>query len=222
MQAEPIVLDFDTPPEDFPLGERIVLRDSIAFFESQPSVDADIRHDTEFLAKLPSTLCYYGARDCQLYPFICVPESPYRDLPYASVVLRDLRADNFRSEHIKNLDTISIPYPGYAPGTENDEIHTETGEQAIFQKTDDLEKDDDGNAIPPHKSLLWHSELQSYVLNSHIYYVLLHTKPYKYEDCELSDIVILFAVGVSPQTGNLVGAVTHQVCHNYCDWIQNV
>ena len=216
MPAKPIVLDFDTPPEDYPLGERIVLRDSIAFFESQPSVEADIHHDAEFFAKLPSTVCYYGARTCQIHPFICVPESPYRALPYASAVLRDLRAESFRSEHIKNFDTISIPYPGYNPGTENDEIHTETIEQAIFQKSDD--KDYEGNATPPHKSLIWHSELQSYVLNSHIYYVLLHTKPYISEaGNSFSDIVILFAIGISPHTGNLVGATTHQVCHNYCD-----
>jgi hypothetical protein len=217
MKAQPIVLDFDTPPEDYPLGERIVLRDSIAFFESQPSVDSDVKQDTEFLTKLPSTVCYYGSRfTCQIYPFICVSKSPYSNLPYASAVLQDLRAENFKSEHIKNLDTIAIPYPGYNPGTDNDEIHTETCEQAIFQKSD--EKDYEGNAIPPGESFIWHSELQNYVLNSHIYYVLLHTKPYVYEDgTSFSDIVILFAVGVSTLTGNLVGAVTHQVCHNYCD-----
>ncbi len=216
MPAKPKILDFDTPHEDYPLGERIVLKDSIAFFESQLSVNSDVNKDTEFLTKLPRAVCYYGARTCKIYPFICVPASPYRDLPDASTVLRDLRAENFRSEHIKNLDTISIPYPGYNPGTENDEIHTETSEQAIFQKADD--KDEDGNATPPHKSLIWHSELQSYVLNSHIYYVLLHTKPYISEaGNSFSDIVILFAVGVSTLTGNLVGAVTHQVCHNYCD-----
>jgi hypothetical protein len=216
MPTQPIVLDFDTPSADYPLGERIVLRDSIAFFESQPSVDSDVNQDTEFLARLPTTFCYYGARDCQIYPFICVPKSPHRDLPNAFAVLQDLRAENFSSEHIKNLDTISIPYPGYNPGTENDEIHTETSEQAIFQKSDG--NDEDGNAIPPHESLIWHSELQRYVLSTHIYYVLLHTKPYiSAGGSSFSDVVILFAVGVSPGTGNLVGAVTHQACHNYCD-----
>jgi hypothetical protein len=217
MQAQPIVLDFDTPPEDYPLGERIVLRDSIALFESQPSVDFDITQDTEFLAKLPKAVCYYGPRNSKIHPFICVPKSPYRALPYASAVLRDLRAEkNFKSEHIKNLDIISITYPGYNPGTENDEIHTETSEQSIFQRADD--KDEDGNANRLHKSLIWHSKLQSYVLNSHIYYVLLHTKRHISEDgYSFSIIVILFAIGVSPLTGNLVGAVTHQVCHNYCD-----
>ena len=177
MDAESIFLTFDTPPEDYPLGERILLKDSIAFFESQPSVDSAVSHDAEFLRKLPSTVCYYGARTCEIYPFICVPKSPYRSIPYASAVLQELRAENFKSEHIRTLNTTSIPYPGYNPGTENDEIHTEKSEQAIFQKPG--EKDYYGNVEPPHESLVVHSELQSYVLNNHIYYVLLHTKPYE-------------------------------------------
>ena len=57
----------------------------------------------------------------------------------------------------------------------------------------------------------------AYVLEGQLYYVLAHDKPERYGEDEFSNFVLLFAVGVSPATGNLVGAVTHQVCHNLCD-----
>ncbi len=209
------VLTFGTPPDDFPLRERIVLRASIAYLESQPGI-SDVSRDTDFLERLPKVNCWYGACDCQLFPFICVPDAPFTAVPTARKVINELRASNFKSAHISSLDTTSIPYPGYNPGTDNDEIHTDSDKQSIFPKPEDQEENDDW-AVSPADSIRWHEELRHYVLDEHVFYVLLHTKPHPHGEFEFSEWVILFAIGVSPATGNLVGAVTHQACHNYCD-----
>jgi hypothetical protein len=214
MNAPDQVLTFNTPDEDIPLGERIILRDSIAMFEKRvPGAEASA--DISFLDSLPRVYCWFGASDCEFHPFIAVPESPLRSLPTAASVLRELRAVRFKSAHIPTLDTVSLPYPGYHPGL-NDEIHTESEEQRIFAPSED-------NLLNPNvsakhtDSMRWHSELRGYVVEGHVFYVLLHAKPHRYEQFEFSDWVVLFAVGVSPHSGYLLGAVTHQACHNYCD-----
>lgn len=216
MESSSHVLTFGTPPDDFPLRERIVLHDSIAFRESQLGT-SDVSRDADFLKQLPKINCWYGACDCQLYPFICVPEIPFTSVPTAKSVLGELRASYFKSDHIASLDASSIPYPGYRPGTDNDEIHTDSDKQSIFPKPEDQEEEEDWAAVSPADSIRWHEELRRYVLDGHVFYVLLHTKPHPYGEFEFSEWVILFAVGVSPDTGNLVGAITHQACHNYCD-----
>ncbi|MDB6023821.1 MAG: hypothetical protein JWM68_44 [Verrucomicrobiales bacterium] len=212
------ILTFDTPDEDFPLDERIVLRDSIASFENR-ALGSEAMEDVRFLASLPATRCWYGAGDCKLHPFVCVSATPLTSLPTAASVLRELRAVRFKSIHIPSLDTVSLPYLGYHPGTENDEIHTESDKPNIFASPGDkLAELADPSVVAAYaNSLRWHSELQRFVLCGHLYYVLLHTKPHRHGEYEFSDWVILFAIGVSPKSGYLVGAVTHQVCHNYCD-----
>jgi hypothetical protein len=122
------------------------------------------------------------------------------------VVLTDLRAKNYKSEHIKDLDTHTISYPGYHPNTDNDEIHMAFQNQYIFSK-----KEDESASTPSSKAL------QNYVFKNHLYYVLLHTAPTIQSGFEFSDWVILFAVGISPQSGNLIAAIANQACHNLCD-----
>lgn len=208
-----MILTFDTEPEDFPLQERIILRDGVAFFESQPG-SVDITEDADYLKLLPRIRCWYGACNCWVYPFICIPKEPLTSIPVAKTVLEELRPLNFRSAHIESLDTCSIPSPGYHPGTENDEIHSESETQNIFSCPEKPEKvasiEDAWSA-----SLLYHQGLKDYVLSGHLYYVLLHSKPFRRR--EVGRWVILFAVGVSPGTGNLVGCITHKMCHNLCD-----
>ncbi|CAM9380840.1 unnamed protein product, partial [Ectocarpus sp. 13 AM-2016] len=62
--------------------------------------------------------------------------------------------------------------------------------------------------------------LKQYVLKQRVFYVLIHTG--RRHDAELADEdmssdVILLALGVSPATGNLVGVIAIQTCHNLCD-----
>ena len=103
MERSSQVLTFGTPPDDFPLLERVVLRNSIAYLESQPGTSC-LAH-SDFLRRLPTINCWYGACDCPLFPFICVPSVPFTVIPTARKVLKELGASNFKSEHIASLDT---------------------------------------------------------------------------------------------------------------------
>ena len=214
MSAADQVLTFGIADEDSPLGERIILRDSIAIFQNRvPGREAAA--DIAFLTSLPATRCWYGACDCELHPVIIVPGGPLSSLPTAASVLRELRAVRFRSAHIPILDVVSLPYPGYHPGT-NDEIHTDSEEQSIFARSESDLLDPSVSAAHAD-SMRWHSELQDYAVRRHLFYILLHAKPHRHDEFEFSDWVVLFAVGISPCSGYLIGAVTHQACHNYCD-----
>ncbi|CAN0577774.1 unnamed protein product, partial [Ectocarpus sp. 12 AP-2014] len=59
--------------------------------------------------------------------------------------------------------------------------------------------------------------LKQYVLKQRVFYVLIHTDRRQYADEDMSSDVILLALGVSPATGNLVGVIAIQACHNLCD-----
>lgn len=228
-------LDFDTEEHLYPLDEKIFLHSGIAIFESQISKLNKDSPDYDFLSSIPEKYnVFSGAADTYLYPFICFPTSPLKELPVGRKVLKLLMASSFESEHIKNLDVVKIPYPGYHPNTKNDEIHSDPNEQGFLMHDiesltdeqifnyvemdlgwDPIENLDDLNSLKDlHK---YHKTLRGFVINKHLYYVLIHTKPKDYGDFELSEYVILFAVGVSPKTGNLIGVVGHQVCHNFCD-----
>ena len=202
------VIKFDTEPVDFPLRERVGLRWRIATFESQfkRGLPKTIKPDVEFIAGLPLGICAYGASDCKIYPFICAPSVSHRSLPFCSIILSDLGVKAFKSGHLSNLARRTIKFIGNHHGTQSDEIHTDPEDQFIFSKMGE----------DPH-SMDAHKLLRNHVLKSHLYYVLLHTIPHKHEEFWFSDWVILFALGVSPQTGNLIGVVTHQTCHNLCD-----
>ncbi len=58
--------------------------------------------------------------------------------------------------------------------------------------------------------------LEANVVDAHVYYALVHEQRRRYEGFWMSEWVMLFAVGVSPLTGNLVGVVGYQNCHNFC------
>ncbi|NLF51893.1 MAG: hypothetical protein GX577_12220 [Leptolinea sp.] len=212
MQVFPIEID------NSPLNEGITISSGIAHFDTNPPT-AESQADVVFLRGLPRTRCWYGACDCDLHPIIVSTERKFTELPLASEVLKALRARDFKSSHIANLDAQSIPYPGYHPDTDNDEIHTDSEEQSIFCRMEDLQHRE-GEIDPeysPDDSFYWHQELRKYVWDGHLYYVLLHEEPENHGEFAFSEWVILFAVGVSKKTGNLVGAVTHQACHNFCD-----
>jgi hypothetical protein len=219
----PQYLTFDTEQDYYPLDEKIVLVSGVATFESQAARFQKSSPDYEFLSSLPEVNVYYGAADAKIHPFICFPETPLIKLPVGRTVLTHLRASCFESEHIENLDVTDIPFPGYHPHTRNDEIHSNPDEQHLFEHDIETINEDEFEELQEfgmggHEiSYNYHKSLRGFVLDKHLYYVLIHTKPKRYKDFEFSEYVILFAIGVSPKTGNLVGVVGHQVCHNLCD-----
>jgi hypothetical protein len=151
-------------------------------------------------------------------PFLCDLQSTTRPLT-ARDVLTTLRARTFRSAHIRDLDATQVPFPGYCPsggrGVDNDEIHTDFFHQHMFCSKNDDEYAEPSDAITPSSGV--HGLLQSHVVDSKLWYVLLHSTPKEYDGSLFSDYVMLFAVGLSRNGDRLLGAITHQVCHNLCD-----
>lgn len=211
-------LAFGMDTNTYPLDKKIVLREGIAGFDSQIQSIPTSSADCVFLSSISWVNCAYGACACQIYPFICTPEQPFKYVPTAAEVLSELHATNFQSEHISNFDTTQIPYLGYQPYTKNDEIHTDPDKQYIFTHEVPDEDEGDGEDVDEFEtSRDSHKVLRGYVLNQHLYYVLIHDKPQEYDGYMYSNFVLLFALGVSSATGNLVGVVSNQVCHNLCD-----
>jgi hypothetical protein len=210
-------LTFGMEADAYPLKEKIVLRSGVAVFESQLALNPASSPDCIFLSSTIFGTCFSGASDCPIHPFICVPRRPFTNSSTAAEVLAELHISNFQSEHIVSFDATRIPYPGYQPGTKNDEIHTDTGEQYMFAP-EGFDNEDTGSADESADlSRASHAALRSYVLNHHLFYILIHDKPKQHGEVMYSDLVLLSAAGVSPFTGHPVGAVTSQVCHNLCD-----
>lgn len=190
----------EVDPERNPLHAPLVLDDGIAFLTGQTPADVSTE-DQEFLANIEPCEIAYGAVDCLIYPFSCRFEG--RETPTAAKILEALGARWFQSQHITDLNRTELAWSGYKPGTKNDEIHTDPDGQQIFAN----------DASEDAATFDLHSKLRSHVVGEHLFYVLLHDKP----DDGLSRWVTLFAVGVSPASGNVVGIATHQMCHNFCD-----
>jgi hypothetical protein len=202
------VVTFSSKPGELPLREQIGLRGRIATFESQfgDGFDKNAEADIEFLSSLSLGKCAYGASDCQIYPFIYAPTTPHHSLPQCSTILTHLGVKAFKGQSSLNLDSENIHLEERYRGTQSDEIHTDPEDQFIFSTV--------GENLD---SMATHNKLRERVLNKHLYYVLLHTMPRQFDKYWFSDWVILFALGVSTQTGSLIGVVTHQACHNLCD-----
>src|SRR5258708_8429443 len=156
---------FPCSPFVKPLG----LRGNVATFGSgvggDPSGSAGLARDRRLVAQLPGMglgACYYGAASYPLFPFLCECSGESRP-PTAVEVLAALRVKSFRSEHIQTLEAYELPFPGYHPGTENDEIHTDFAEQNIF-----------GHERPGDEALGHHGVLKKYVVCERVWYVLLH------------------------------------------------
>ena len=186
-----------------PFTEPVGLRGRVVLFESQyrtaDACDDGLLTDLAFLTKVEWGECCYGARSCDMFGFVC--ELPMGREPLtARKVLTAIKAADFRSEHVHRLSRATLPYPGYHPGTANDEIHTAFAGQYMFANED-----------PGAEDAANHGMLKRYVTGGRVWYVLLHIgeKP-----CAL---VTLLAVGRSPHGNRLVGAITSQVCHNLCD-----
>jgi uncharacterized protein (TIGR02996 family) len=198
----PLAFQEDEPGH--PFSEPVGLRGRVVTFESQyrtaDAWDDGLGADLQLFESFdPELQCWYGASDRQVYPFLCAlppGSTPLR----ASEVLDALKATSFRSNHVGDLNRTAIPYPGYHPGTPNDQIHTDFDQQYIFHH-------DSPGAIGNGT----HGALKRHVADGQVWYVLLHIgrKP-----CAM---VTILAVGRSPHGSRLVGVITSQVCHYLCD-----
>lgn len=196
--------------EAFPFNTAIGFRGKIATFDEPFSPSPGLARDVQFLESLKLGNIAGGACDFPVYPFLAQLSTRRKSLTAADVVV-GLRAKNFQSDHIKRLDVRRVKYPGYKPGTLNDEIHNDFPKQYIFATEDEEE-------TPIKAAAGAHGQLQEYVLDGQVWYVLLHIDPHDhFNGVRMSEYVFLFAVGRSPHGPRLVGAVTNQVCHNLCD-----
>ncbi len=196
-------LTFQEGQPGHPFTQTIGLRGCVVVFASQYCRGDDwnegLLADLSLLAAMEWGSCAYGAASPNMYGFLCdvrIKRDPMR----ASEVLKAIKAADFQSEHILELNRTSIPFPGYQPYTVNDEIHTDFASQYLFEH-DSEEAEDAGT----------HGALKRYVTGGRLWYVLLHTGG---RPCSM---VTLLAVGRSPHGNRLVGAITSQVCHNLCD-----
>jgi hypothetical protein len=122
-------------PGEAPFLEQIGTRGAVVTFQSSFRGDGawhpGLLDDLAFLRRLRLRVCYYGAASCPVHPFICEVRTGQRPMTGADVI-RALKAREFRSEHIRTLDATTVPFPGYHPGTDNDEIHNDLADQYIF------------------------------------------------------------------------------------------
>jgi uncharacterized protein (TIGR02996 family) len=208
----------DVEPASLPFGDTIGCRGRIVAFRGQfqgeRSWSPGLTKDVELLVGLPGMECAYGAADMEMHPFLCEVVTERRPLT-GSDVLAALKARDFRSRHIPTLEATRIAYPGYHPsrghGIDNDEIHNDFARQYLFPRPGEGDAGEGTSEGGGTHGLLRRS------VYGHLWYVLLHVTPQNYGGMLLSPYVVLFAVGLSLNGDRLIGAVTHQVCHNLCD-----
>lgn len=138
--------------------------------------------------------------------------------PTPATLVTDLKATDFRSA-IGNLDDDGaggpIPYVDYNQRFDHaDEVHEDESNNYIFCPPEDFAE----STADVDRGMMV-SEL-----NERVFFVVLHTDrwdPRHIAHCVpkgSSSDVLLFALGVSAITGNLVGVMAIQVCHNnLCD-----
>ncbi|CAM9115176.1 unnamed protein product [Ectocarpus sp. 6 AP-2014] len=165
------------------------------------------------------------------------------NLPTPATLVADLKATgNFKSA-ITDMDDdgsgAPLPYLGYLVFACADEVHEDDEKQYIFATSEDLaeavaeaesevvdaEADEGDMGAEAYREITLRSRaqltaLKQYVLKQRVFYVLIHTN--RRHDVglageDMGSDVILLALGVSPATGNLVGVIAIQACHNLCD-----
>jgi uncharacterized protein (TIGR02996 family) len=208
---------------ELPFREQIVARGAVLTFQSsfrgENAWQEGLAEDLAFLCRLPLGECEYGAASCPVHPFLCELEPVQRPLTGADV-LRALKVADFRSQHIRALDAPAIPYPGYHPGTDNDEIHNDPAGQCLFPRPEEGTEatvGDEGDGPAAARQAV-HDALRTAVVGGQLWYVLLHSRVGLPADgLDRGPWVVLFAVGRSRRGDRLLGVISHQVCHNLCD-----
>ena len=147
MPDQLLELTFGMETEDYPLNEKLFFHQGLAVFQSQLALADSFALDRDFLLQIEFTTCFYGACDGEIYPFLCVPQQPFSEVPTAAQMLAELRVANFQSEFISDYDRRHLPFAGYQPGTLNDEIHTDENEQYLFENAADIEADSNSLSV---------------------------------------------------------------------------
>ena len=222
----------------YPLSTRIVHWGSIGTFESDfpegfyaQSAPAGTDWDVDFLMNLDlPEMMYYGPRNSALVRFICRPKASFQgSMPSASEIVRDLNAQNSFSSTISNMSADLLPYPGYRFRAFNDEVHNDPERQHIFATQtilndraydayeDPKEAATERSFIEYH--LRAHALLQRYMRCTRLYYCLFHYRPSVDSRTGARRVsnVMLFALGISPRSGNYVGVYSVNECTNLCN-----
>jgi uncharacterized protein (TIGR02996 family) len=205
---------------ELPFREAIGARGRVITFASSFLGDAALQpglaQDVSFLCQLQLPGCAYGAASCPAHPFIGDLNVASRQLT-GTQVLQALRASDFRSEHIHTLDSLAIPFPGYQPHTNNDEIHNDPAQQYLLPRPDDPGNGEAPDELASRNDAV-HEALRNAVVDGVLWYVLLHSHvEAPTDEMDRRPWVVLFAVGRSRRGDRLIGVVSHQLCHNLCD-----
>ena len=191
--------------------------------------------DVDFLRGLlvEGDLVPGGAIDAPLQRLMISPAASvaYNEghMPTPATLVADLKATaNFRSA-IADMNNDGsegpLPYLGYQNFDCADEVHEDAEKQYLFptaQDVADLAPDDEDSSDVTIRGRQQLAALREYVVKQRVFYVLIHTdrREHAGDDIsypDMSSMVLLTALGVSPTTGNLVGVCALQVCHNLCD-----
>ncbi|CAM9114944.1 unnamed protein product [Ectocarpus sp. 6 AP-2014] len=167
-------------------------------------------------------------------------------LPTSATLVVDLQATaNFKSAIANMNDDGSIaplPYLGYGVFRCADEVHEDDNKQHLFATSQELtgaivmeesevvnpEADEGDMGAETYREITLRSweqlaALKQYVLKQRVFHVLIHTERVNrlistvVGGTPFSSNVLLLELGVSPATGNLVGVMAMQMCHNLCD-----
>lgn len=197
---------------ELPFHEQLGMRGSVVTFASafrgEVEIENGILGDLRFLTGLDLPEYWEGPAGCPIHPFIC--ELRPHDSLTAAKVLNAIKSREFRSDDIVDLDRTEIAAPGYHPTMNNDAIHNDSNGQNMFPQEDV----DIGGALYSADAF---RRLTDYVLDGKLWHVLLHSRKHIPKHWQKHTWVVLFMVGQSPHGERLVGYVSHQMCHNFCD-----
>ena len=217
-----IIFDPVTPdPKDLePFSEPFgrIEGTGIHTFESAMPANADLKTLGHHLQQIDWGMVELGAAGSHLQPLMIRLDTGAADT--AGDIVRLLRLSNFESQFVPDLNKSHLRYAGYRPGTQSDEIHNEFEHQYMFlcEKFDEDGEETGECALPSEGA---HGELLEMSADKKIWYVLKHMKKVIYQGYEnmgeVANLVLLFAVTISPCHDYLIGVFGHQVCHNLCD-----
>lgn len=192
--------------------KRIVSFEGMLNNEMQAvSSPGESKQDLKFLRELHLGLMAYGDVDSQLYRFICVTETRYTDERMLTVkdIIRELKnKENFQGQEPQSLEALIIPYPN-SNRLYKDLVDIDPKNQAMFEL--DIDGDYEEQAKEKMaRELEGYKDLQNYVLHNRLYYVTFHTKEIEDFDSSYREPIYVVTIGVSPNSGNLLGAFAVQ------------
>lgn len=229
---EEIPVEWDGEEAASPTAQPLVKQGGIVTFADQfldgfdaPTLPAGVAADVAFLRAwlLPPT-AFYGP-ETPLHPFTCAAAATTTPtvLPTAAAVLAALRVVDFRNPTV-DLDQVAPPLERrFTVGI--DYIHADvTQNNCLFWRHEAGQLTSsavtEGRRADMRASARALAALRAYVRDGHVYFANIH--PLRGEgvgpdENYLAAVALFWAVGVSPASGNLVGAWALNECYNVCD-----